>query len=190
MIPHHCARLIPLNRATGAIERNQQDPRHLQSALAGSCRETLLGAFCSRASEPSSMQRLLKRRDFLFVREGRRAHAATLSLQARRRESVGAAEAALPAPEAVEPRVGFTVTKKEGCAVERNRIRRRLREAVRLSGALHARDGYDYVVLGRRSALDASFATIVDEMVTAFGRVHSERQGARKPRRSADEAVR
>lgn len=135
------------------------------------------------------MQRLLKRRDFLFVREGRRAHAATLSLQARRRESVGALGVS-PVPEDIEPRVGFTVTKKEGCAVERNRIRRRLREAVRLSGALHARDGYDYVVLGRRSALDASFATIVDEMVTAFGRVHGERQGARKPRRPADEAVR
>jgi ribonuclease P protein component len=111
-------------------------------------------------------------------------------LQARRRESAGAVEAAPPTPEGIEPRVGFTVTKKEGCAVERNRIRRRLREAVRLSGALHARDSYDYVVLGRRSALDASFATIVDEMVAAFGRVHGERQGARKPRRSADEAVR
>lgn len=136
------------------------------------------------------MQRLLKRRDFLFVRDGRRAHAATLSLQARRRESAGAVVAAPSVPGDLEPRIGFTVTKKEGCAVERNRIRRRLREAVRLSGALYARAGYDYVVLGRRSALDASFATIVDEMVTAFGRVHGERQGARKPRRSADEAVR
>lgn len=136
------------------------------------------------------MQRLLKRRDFLFVREGRRAHAATLSLQARRREGAVMAEAEPQAPQDAEPRVGFTVTKKEGCAVERNRIRRRLREAVRLSGTLHARADYDYVVLGRRSALDAPFATIVDDMVTAFGRVHDERKGARKPRRPADEAVR
>ncbi|GLS22292.1 ribonuclease P protein component [Labrys miyagiensis] len=136
------------------------------------------------------MQRLLKRRDFLFVRDGRRANAATLSLQARRREGgqPGLSEAA--GPQSDEPRVGFTVTKKEGGAVERNRIRRRLREAVRLSGALHARDGHDYVVVGRHSALGASFATIVDEMIAAFGRVHAERQGARKPRRSADEAAR
>jgi ribonuclease P protein component len=140
------------------------------------------------------MERLLKRRDFLYVRDGRRANASTLSLQARHRESrfadgVGTNDLP-PAPQSDSARVGFTVTKKEGCAVERNRIRRRLREAVRLSGALHARAGHDYVMVGRRSALDASFATIVEEMVTAFGRVHAERQGARKPRRSADEAAR
>jgi len=136
------------------------------------------------------MQRLLKRRDFLFVRDGRRANAATLSLQARRREAGPSDQPLALAPQGDEPRVGFTVTKKEGCAVERNRIRRRLREAVRLSGTLHAREGHDYVLVGRRSALEASFATIVEDMVTAFGRVHAERQGARKPRRSADEAAR
>ena len=127
------------------------------------------------------MQRLLKRQDFLFVRDGRRANAPTLSLQARRREGD---------PQGGEPRAGFTVTKKEGCAVERNRIRRRLREAVRLHGALQARPGYDYVIVGRRSALGASFATIVNELLTAFGRVHAERPGARPARRSAEEAVR
>jgi ribonuclease P protein component len=136
------------------------------------------------------MQRLLKRRDFLFVRDGRRANAMTLTLQARRRDGAQPGEPEAPGPLSREPRVGFTVTKKEGCAVERNRIRRRLREAVRLSGALHAHESHDYVLVGRRSALEASFATIVDDMVTAFGRVHAERQGARKPRRSADEAAR
>ena len=136
------------------------------------------------------MQRLLKRRDFLFVRDGRRAGAATLSLQARRHEDTLPEPLARAAARNDEPRIGFTVTKKEGCAVERNRIRRRLREAMRLSGALHARDSHDYVVVGRRAALDASFATIVNELVTAFGRVHAERQGARHTRRPADEAVR
>lgn len=129
------------------------------------------------------MQRLLKRQDFLFVRDGRKAHAATLSLQARRRNDDRPVAS-------VEPRTGFTVTKKAGCAVERNRIRRRLREAVRLSGALFARDGYDYVIIGRRPALEASFATIVNELKTAFGRVHAERSGARRADRSADEAAR
>ena len=136
------------------------------------------------------MQRLLKRRDFLFVRDGRRAGVTTLSLQARRREGMVPRQRIAAQVQGDEPRVGFTVTKREGDAVERNRIRRRLREAVRLSGALHARDGHDYVVVGRHTALGAPFATIVDEMIAAFGRVHAERQGARKPRRSADEAAR
>jgi ribonuclease P protein component len=125
------------------------------------------------------MQRLLKRQDFLFVRDGRKANAATLTLQARGRPDEGA-----------EPRAGFTVTKKTGGAVERNRIRRRLREAVRRIGALHARAGHDYVVIGRVGALDAPFAAILNDLATAFGRVHADRHGARHTVRSAAEAGR
>ena len=48
-------------------------------------------------------------------------------------------------------RVGFTTTKKLGCAVVRNKTRRRLREAVRLAFAPKAIVGYDYVFIGRSS---------------------------------------
>ena len=53
-------------------------------------------------------------------------------------------------------RVGFTVSRQVGNAVERNRVRRRLREMVRLAtaGSLHA--GHDYVLIGRRAALEAA----------------------------------
>jgi ribonuclease P protein component len=126
------------------------------------------------------MQRLRKRQEFLYVRDGRKASATTLTLQARARL---AAEG--------EPRTGFTVTRKCGGSVERNRIRRRLREAVRKLGALHARDGYDYVVVGREAALDSPFAMILKELSTAFGRVHSDRRpGPRHSDRRADEAAR
>jgi len=52
------------------------------------------------------------------------------------------------------------------------------------------RDGHDYVVIGRLAALDASFATIMNDLATAFGRVHADRHGARHTHRSAGEAVR
>ena len=55
-------------------------------------------------------------------------------------------------------RFGFTVSKKVGNAVERNRVRRRLREIVRLSAANRLRTGHDYVLVGRRAALDLPFA--------------------------------
>ena len=62
------------------------------------------------------------------------------------------------------PRLGITVTKKSGNAVERNRIRRRLREAVRAHAADEMALGTDYVIVGRREILDAPFGALKDEL--------------------------
>ena len=70
------------------------------------------------------------------------------------------------------PRVGYTVSKKVGNAVERNRVRRRLREVVRLSGADHMQTGRDYVLVGRRAALDLAFDRLIDDMSGALTRVN------------------
>lgn len=51
-------------------------------------------------------------------------------------------------------RVGFTTTKKLGKANIRNKIRRRLREAVRLAFKAQALPGYDYVFIGRKATVD------------------------------------
>ena len=56
-----------------------------------------------------------------------------------------------------EARVGFTVTKKHGNAVERNRMRRRRKEAVRLSAGFAMKPGHDYVIVARRELLNAPF---------------------------------
>ena len=60
-------------------------------------------------------------------------------------------------------RVGFTVSRQVGNAVERNRVRRRFREMVRLSaaGAGQLRPGHDYVLIGRRAALAAPFGNMM-----------------------------
>jgi ribonuclease P protein component len=105
--------------------------------------------------------RLTKRAQFQRVSRGRRASVETLTLQSRRREGAGQeAESS--------PRVGLTVTKSVGGAVERNRVRRRLKEALRAAAPLEAEQDHDYVLMARREALGRRFAALVDDVRTAF----------------------
>ncbi|MBK8455856.1 MAG: ribonuclease P protein component [Phyllobacteriaceae bacterium] len=96
--------------------------------------------------------RLKKRSEFLAARDGakRRGRWFMVEIKARGDEA--------PA------RVGFTITRKCGTATERNRIRRRLRDAVRRDAARDMQPGTDYVIVGRREALDAPFAELAAEL--------------------------
>ena len=76
------------------------------------------------------------------------------------------AELALPAI-----RVGFTVSRKVGNSVVRNRVRRRLREIARMVIPGQARSGLDYVLVGRQGALKRDFATLKVELVEALRRL-------------------
>lgn len=74
----------------------------------------------------------------------------------------------LPEPEN-GPKIGFTVTKALGKSVVRNRMKRRLREAVRLNlGVLPG--GWMVVMNGRRALLDAEFSSIQQEVGRLFAR--------------------
>ncbi len=97
----------------------------------------------------SAVRRLKSRPQFLLVREGEKRKGPLFLLEVRDRQM----------PDE-PPRVGFTVTKKHGNAVERNRMRRRLKEAVRLSAGFAMEPGHDYVVVARRDVLGASFETL------------------------------
>jgi ribonuclease P protein component len=70
-------------------------------------------------------------------------------------------------------RLGFTVSRQVGNAVERNRVKRRLREVVRLAPQDTFRAGHDYVVIGRNTALKASFAEFVRDFGAAVKRIHA-----------------
>jgi ribonuclease P protein component len=70
-------------------------------------------------------------------------------------------------------RVGFTVSRKVGNAVVRNRVRRRLREIARLVVPAHARTDLDYVLVGRQAALGREFATMQAEFLQALKRLRA-----------------
>ena len=65
-------------------------------------------------------------------------------------------------------RAGFTVTKKIGCAVIRNRTRRRLKEVVRLCPMMADMIGFDLVFIGRLSTKDREFTKLQADLIYAL----------------------
>jgi len=96
--------------------------------------------------------RLRTRAEFLAVRRGRRLNGPFFLVEACRRADAGPA------------RYGLTVTRKVGNAAERNRIKRRLREAVRLASGAEMVPGVDYVIVARRELLHLPFETLTGEL--------------------------
>ena len=107
------------------------------------------------------MERLRQRADFLAAATGARAPVSGFVLQALDRREDGPV------------RVGFTVSKKVGNSPERSRVRRRLREMVRLAPRAQMRAGHDYVLIGRRAALNLPFDRLAEDFTRALGRVHA-----------------
>ena len=115
------------------------------------------------------MDRLRQRADFLAVANGARVSSAAFALQACLRDDQGPI------------RVGFTVTKKNGTATERNRIRRRLRELVKRMDVISMRPHHDYVLVGRREALTRDFAVMLDDLRSALKRHDRPAKPRRNP---------
>jgi ribonuclease P protein component len=130
-----------------------------------------------RSFEGGSLGRLTKRAEFQRVSRGRRKSVGAFALQAALRAN--------PEAEATQPRIGLTVTKKVGNAVIRNRIRRRLKEALRAAGPLEARGDHDYVLVARHEAILRPFSALVSDLRDAFRAVAHEEASRRQPGRTA-----
>lgn len=113
----------------------------------------------SSRNEPR-LARITKRRDFLAANSGVRVVTPAFILLVK--PGVG--------PEA---RTGFTVSKKVGNAVARNRARRRLREVARLALAGAAVPGADHVFIARNQPAETPFATLLADAGSA---VHKARR--------------
>jgi ribonuclease P protein component len=110
--------------------------------------------------------RLLRHADFERVyKQGRRHFSASITVFYWPRPETDAMLAGTPAPQGL--RVGFTVGRALGGAVQRNRMKRRLREAVRMS-RLPAGVAADVVINPKKSLLTTDFAALRNEVSKAF----------------------
>jgi ribonuclease P protein component len=115
--------------------------------------------------------RLLRHAEFERVyKQGRRHFSASMTVFYWPRPEDGRAGAkagAVKSPVAPGLRVGFTVGRALGGAVQRNRMKRRLREAVRLTRPVAAADA-DVVINPKKSLLTVDFSVVVSEVRRAF----------------------
>ncbi len=104
-----------------------------------------------------------KRADFLQAARARRVAMPGFVLQARARG-------------AGDMRIGYTCSKKVGNAVARNRAKRRLREIARQVLPAHGRQGYDYVLIGRRlETATRPYHILLADLQKALQKVHQPR---------------
>jgi ribonuclease P protein component len=145
-----------------------------------------------------ALERLRRRADFLCAAKGMRIYGRALTVQAVPRPiSPETMEAPAPGDPTIfgagtradqtgnpldvppcvgaQPRFGFTVTKQSGGAVQRNRIRRRLKEALRLLNPLPAQPGHDYVILARPEALGMPFLALQGELIRALRKITAQK---------------
>ena len=124
---------------------------------------------------PLRFERLRKRPDFLLAAKAPALSRGAVFIQMRKR----------PDDEDPTVRVGFTATKKIGGAVDRNRAKRRLREAARLVLPLHARPSHDYVFIARGGTTVREWGRLLDDVKTALISLAAEydRGGAKVPQR-------
>jgi len=104
--------------------------------------------------------RLRKRADFLAVQRAEKRRGRYFLLEVKKQE-IAPAPAGNEQPPA---RIGYTVSKKNGNAVKRNRIKRRLREAVRLHVGALLEAGTDYVIVARPELVNLPFSLLIEAL--------------------------
>lgn len=114
---------------------------------------------------PFPIERLKKRSEFLACAQAPSTAKGAVVVQARARDD-----------EQPLVRAGFTATKRIGGAVERNRAKRRMREAARLLLPQFARPGVDYVFIARGGVTTRPWDRLLDDVKTALLRLAADRE--------------
>jgi ribonuclease P protein component len=117
----------------------------------------------TRPQEAQRLETIKKRADFLAANRGLRASTPGFVLLVRDREDSDPAM-----------RVGFTVTKKIGGAVVRNRMKRRFRALARDVVPAKGFIGADHVMIARAKAIGRDFELLRKELTNALDRLHEQ----------------
>jgi ribonuclease P protein component len=150
---------------------------------------TLMRSSTSRMTARAITFRLRKHADYQRVyKASRKQFAKQMTYFFTLRPRLGADGTPLRDTDAASPRIGLTVGKVMGKAVDRNRIKRRMREAVRKNlSALST--PVDVVLHPRRSVIDLEFATLDREVANIFRAIQiaaeKQQNPSSKPPRSS-----
>ena len=123
-----------------------------------------------KAHSVSVLPRLKRRPDFLRVAATRRKWVAPGLIVQVRKRSVEEASTK-------DARIGFTVSRKVGNSVKRNRVRRRLKAAADIMMTKYAQGGMDFVIIGRKNALKRPFTALMADMMAALKKLETYREG-------------
>jgi len=99
-------------------------------------------------------------RDFQNAKNGLFFRSTSFLLQAIQNENKGVT------------RVGYTVSKQNGNAVNRNRIKRRLRSVSNLIFEKYGKKNWNYVIIGKKNTLIVDFQSLIKELTSAIKKIH------------------
>ena len=117
-----------------------------------------------------TLQHLRQRREFVNVaKKGRKYAAPGLVLQALNRLNDQRRNDGIATGSGV--RIGFTVTRKVGNAVVRNRVRRRLRAAASQIAPKYVKGNFDLVLIGRAGTKKRNFEELKQDLLKALNHV-------------------
>ena len=171
--PLAVARFWPVGAPVAASASRPETPSHITGQPIVTAHRDLLDINrIDRRVRYTHVQTLRQRREFLRIRGGSRWSSAAFVIETRRRPNEDA-----QTPD--KPRIGYTVTKRIGNAVVRNRIKRRFRAAAASLRCGELRPGYDYVLIARSGALKRPFVDLTNDLREGLTHIHRPKRKGR-----------
>jgi ribonuclease P protein component len=182
---------VPLTSTVETLSRPPQRDGMLAAATLGTRPDFAMPP--KKTTRFPRIARLLRHADFERVyKQGRRHFSASITVFYCPRPEEKSPMARRSSTPTAGLRVGFTVGRALGGAVQRNRIKRRLREAVRLTRPA-AGLAADVVINPKKSLLATDFSVLMNELTRAFAVIEqklsqkpSENPALEAPNRNAE----